>query len=55
MSNTADVTGKPIDVLSLSVSGVSAVNYFATSYDIRGRKGEVLFFCSVLDTTRDQN
>jgi hypothetical protein len=33
--------------------GVSAVNPLVAFYDIRGRKGEVLFFCSVPDTIRD--
>jgi hypothetical protein len=53
MRITADVTGgKPLAVLSQSILGVSAINpLFA--YDIRGRKGEVLFFYFVPDTTRD--
>jgi hypothetical protein len=33
---------------------LSAVNPLVAFYDIHGRKGEVLFFCSVPDTTRDQ-
>jgi hypothetical protein len=33
---------------------VSAVNPLVAFYDIHGRKGEVLFFCSVPDTTRDE-
>jgi hypothetical protein len=32
---------------------VSAVNRLVAFYDIHGRKGEVLFFSSVLDNTRD--
>jgi hypothetical protein len=54
MRNAADVTGgKPIAVLLQSISGVSAINPLVAFYDIHGRKGEVLFFCSVSDTTRD--
>jgi hypothetical protein len=54
MRNTGDVTGgKPIVVRSQSISDVSAVNPLVAFYDIHGRKGEVLFFCSVPDTTRD--
>jgi hypothetical protein len=52
--NTADVTGgKPIAILSQSVSGVSAINPLVAFYDIHEKRGEVLFFCSVPDTTRD--
>jgi hypothetical protein len=50
----AEVTGgKPIVVTSLSISGVRAINPLAAFYDIYGRLGEVLFFCSVPDTIRD--
>jgi hypothetical protein len=53
MRNTADVTdSKPIAVWSQYISGVSAVNPFVAFYDVHKWKGEVLFFCSVLDTTR---
>jgi hypothetical protein len=53
MRDTADVTGgKPIAVWSQSISGVRSINAF---YDICGRKGEVLFFYFVPDTTRDQD
>jgi hypothetical protein len=55
MKNTAGVTGgKPIADLSQSISGVSAINPLVTFYDIHGRKREVLFFCFVPDTIRDQ-
>jgi hypothetical protein len=37
----------------VSISGESAVNPLVAIYDIHGRKGKVLFFCSVLDTTQD--
>jgi hypothetical protein len=47
MRNTAHVTS------SKSISDVSAVNPLVAFNDIHGRKGEVLFFCSVPDTTRD--
>jgi hypothetical protein len=54
MRNTAHVTGgKPIAVRSQSISEVSAVNPLVAFYDIHGRNGEVLCFCSVPDTTRD--
>jgi hypothetical protein len=54
MKNTADVTGgKSIAVLLQSISGVSAINPLVAFYDIHGRKGEVLFFYFVPDTTRD--
>jgi hypothetical protein len=47
--NTEAVTGgKSIAVWTQSISGAANVTY----YDIHGRKGEVLFFCSV-DTTRN--
>jgi hypothetical protein len=56
MRYTADVTGgKPIGVLLQSMSGGSAINPLVAFYDIHGRKKEVLFFCSVTDTTRDYN
>jgi hypothetical protein len=32
---------------------MSAVNPLVTFYDIHGRKGALLFFWFVLDTTRD--
>jgi hypothetical protein len=35
------------------ISGVSAINPLVAFYDIRGGKREVLFFCFVPDTTRD--
>jgi hypothetical protein len=55
MSNTADVTGgKPIAVLLQYISGVSAINPLVAFYDIHGIKREVLFFYSVLDSTRDE-
>jgi hypothetical protein len=55
MSNTADVTGsKPIAIWSQSISGVSAINPLVAFYDIQGRKGKVVLFCSVPDTTRDE-
>jgi hypothetical protein len=55
MRNTADVTGgKPIAVLLLSISGVSAINPLVAFYDIHGGKREKLFFYFVPDTTRDQ-
>jgi hypothetical protein len=51
MKNTADLTGgKPSDRRS---SHVNAVNPLVPYYDFHGRKGEVLFFCSVPNTTRD--
>jgi hypothetical protein len=55
MKNTADVQtgGKPISVLLQSILGESAINPLVTFYDIHGRKGEVLFFYFVPDTTRD--
>jgi hypothetical protein len=49
MKDTADVTGgKPIDVLSQPISGVSAIN------QSNRRKGEVLFFYFVPETTQDK-
>jgi hypothetical protein len=54
MRDTSDVTGgKPIAVLLKSISVGDAVNPLVAFYDIHGRKREVLFFCSVPDTTRD--
>jgi hypothetical protein len=49
MSNTADVTGKPIAVWSQSISGVN-INPLVAFYYIRGRKREVPFFYFVPDT-----
>jgi hypothetical protein len=43
----------PIAVWLQSISGGNAVNPLVAFYDIHGRKREVLFFCSVLDITRD--
>jgi hypothetical protein len=55
MKTTADMTvGKPIAVLSQSISGVSA-NPLIAFYDIHGGKREVLFFYFVPDTIRDYN
>jgi hypothetical protein len=49
--NTADVTGdKSIAVRMQSISGVSVDKLFGAIYDIHGRNGEVLFFCSDLFT-----
>jgi hypothetical protein len=54
MRNTADGTGdKPIVVRSQSISDVSAVDPLVALYNIHGRKEDVLFFCDVPDTTRD--
>jgi hypothetical protein len=54
MRNTVDVAaGKLIAARLQSISGVSAINLLVAFYDIHERKGEVLFFCSVPDTTRD--
>jgi hypothetical protein len=52
MRNTADVVVSP----SPSDGSLSqdAVNPLVAFYD-DGRKGEVLFFCSVPDTTRGEN
>jgi hypothetical protein len=56
MRNTAVRGGKPIAVWSQSISGVSAnINPLVAFYDIHGRKGEVIFFYFVPDTTRDEN
>jgi hypothetical protein len=56
MRNTADMTdGKPIAVCLQSQEGGSTVNPLVASYAIHGRKGEVLFFCSVPDTIREKN
>jgi hypothetical protein len=40
---------------SQSISGVNAVIPLVAFYDIHGRKGEVLLFYFVPDTTRDLN
>jgi hypothetical protein len=54
MRNSADLTsGKSIAARFQYISGVSAVNTLVTVYDIHGRKGEVLFSCSIPDTKRD--
>jgi hypothetical protein len=54
MGNTPDViSGKPIVIWSWFISSVSSVNPLVAFYDIHGWNGEVLFFCSVPDTTRD--
>jgi hypothetical protein len=45
--------GKPIAVRSQFISDVSAVKPLVAFYDIQGKKGEVLLFCSVSDTTQD--
>jgi hypothetical protein len=45
MSNTVEVTGgKPIAVWPQSISGENAINPTVTSYDIDGRRREVLFW-----------
>jgi hypothetical protein len=44
--------GNPDAVSSQLITGSSAVNPLVTFYDIHGRIGEVLFFCSVPDTTQ---
>jgi hypothetical protein len=55
MRNIADVTGgKPIAVRLQSITGEVAVNTLVAYYDIHVRKREVLFFCSVPDSTRDE-
>jgi hypothetical protein len=47
MSTTADVTGgKPIAVLSQSISGVNAINSLVAFYDVHGRKRKVL--CAII-------
>jgi hypothetical protein len=49
-----DVTdGKPIAAWLLRSSGVGAVNPLVAFCDIHGSKGDMIFFCSVPDTTRD--
>jgi hypothetical protein len=56
MSNTGDLAGGiPIAVWSQYISDVSAVNPLDAFYDIHGRKGEVLCFWSVSNTTRSAN
>jgi hypothetical protein len=51
--NTADMTGgKPIRRWAYLILGVNTVNTLIVFYCIY-RKEEVLFFCSVSDTTRD--
>jgi hypothetical protein len=56
MRNTADVTGgRLIAVLLQFTSGVSTINPLFAFYDFHGRKGEVLSFYFVPDTTRDEN
>jgi hypothetical protein len=53
MRHTAHVIGgKPIAVRTQSISDVSTVNLLVAFYDIHGRKGDELFFCSVPDTIR---
>jgi hypothetical protein len=44
--------GKPIALWLQPISGGDAINLLVAFYDIHGRKKEVLFFCSVSDTTR---
>jgi hypothetical protein len=46
---------KFIAVWSQSISSSSADNSLVAFYDNHVRKREVLFFCSVPDTTRDCN
>jgi hypothetical protein len=54
MRNTADVTGgKSIAIFLESMSGVIAINPLVAFYNIHGRKGQVLFFYFVPDTTLD--
>jgi hypothetical protein len=54
MRNTADMTGSKLITVGLqSISGGDTVNPLVAFYGTRGRKREVLFFCSVSDTTRD--
>jgi hypothetical protein len=54
MRNTSDVTGdKPIARLIAVFSGGDAVNPLVAFYNTHGRKRDVLFFCSVPDTTQD--
>jgi hypothetical protein len=52
--STKDVTGGSIAAWLQSISGGSAVNLLVTFYDVHGKKGEVLFFCSVPETTRER-
>jgi hypothetical protein len=53
IKNILGVTGgKPIAVYTQSVPGVSTVT-LSHFYDIHGRKGEVLFFSFLPNTTRD--
>jgi hypothetical protein len=47
--------GKPIAVLLLSISGVSAINPLVAFYNIHGGKREVLLFYFFPDTTREIN
>jgi hypothetical protein len=44
--------GKPIAVYMQPISGGDYINPLVAFYDIHGRKREVLFFCSVSETTR---
>jgi hypothetical protein len=54
MKETADESGgKPIAVLLLSISGLSAINLLVAFYDIHGGKREGLFLYFVPVTTRD--
>jgi hypothetical protein len=54
MRNTAHVTcGKPIVVWLQSITGADTINSLVAFNDIHGIKREVLFFCSVPNTTRD--
>jgi hypothetical protein len=41
MSNTADVTGKPIAIWSQSISGLSVMNPLVAFYDMHGRKEKI--------------
>jgi hypothetical protein len=54
MRNNADVTSgkRRLIAVYLRFSGVSAVNPLVAFYYIHRKKGEVLFFCFVADTTR---
>jgi hypothetical protein len=47
LRNTADVTGGKF------ISSVSVINPLVAFFDIHGRKGEVIVFCFVPDTTLD--
>jgi hypothetical protein len=51
MRNTADVTGD-LSTSDYSISLCGAVSPLGAFYDIHERKGEVLFYSSVSDTTR---